>query len=77
MSVNKGTMLKLKKQTSVAMAEMNNKRIVDEGLFTPMYMMVNLVTDEVKGPLSFDDAMKHEEFLACKLERIKPCGNNC
>ena len=71
MAINKGTMLKLKKQTSLAMAEMNNKQIVDEGLFTPMYMMVNLVTDEVKGPLSFDDAMKCEEFLACKLERMK------
>lgn len=70
MSINKATMIKLQKQTSVAMSEMNNKKIVDDALFTPRYNLVCLVTGRMTGPMTLDDAMKRDDWKSCRMERV-------
>jgi len=69
MSINKGTMIKLKKQTAAAMAEMSCKRIVDEALDLRWYRLRCMVTDVVSDPMTFDEAMKRPDIAAYELVR--------
>lgn len=67
MSVNKATMIKLKKQVSLAIAEGTNKRVVDAALHLKTYSLECMVTGNVYGPMTFDEAMSRPDVYACTM----------
>ena len=70
MPINKATMIKLKKQTTLAMAEVSYKRVVHEALDMRYYVLRCRVTDTVSEPMTFDDAMKVSGIAAYELIEI-------
>ena len=59
MGINKATAIKLQKQTSLAVSEMNFKDMVDSVLEpVKMYRLVNMITgEELSGVYSLDDVV--------------------